>query len=312
MGLADYRPVLVCAVMYATAVVAARVAFEDGANTATVVTLRCVFAALAIGIAIRVRDYLGGRKGTTTSDDRRGATISPDRQGATTPRERWIFLALGVVFALNVYAFYRAVELLKVPLAILTFYVYPLMTGAFSALAGLDRFNPRTIVFALISLAGLGLATGAAPEAVDPVGVALALASGAVIAFLLVVTTRYLNHVDAQRRTFWMMVSTSAVLLLGTAATGGGVAPGTPKGWWAIAVVCGLYSIGLVSLFTSASRIGPLRTALMMNLEPVIAISLSMAVLGQGLGGLQFAGGVLVIAGVVGAQLAQAPRPARI
>ena len=275
--------------MYATAVVAARVAFEDGANTATVVSLRCLFAALAIGIAIRVREGLSGRR------------------GATTARERWIFLALGVIFAINVYAFYRAVELLKVPLAILTFYVYPLMTGGFSAFAGLDRFNPRTIVFALLSLAGLGLATGASPEAVDPVGIALALGSGAVIAFLLVVTTRYLNHVDAQRRTFWMMVSTSAVLVLATLGTGAAVAPASPKGWWAIAVVCALYAIGLVSLFTSASRIGPLRTALMMNLEPVIAIALSMLVLGQGLSGLQFAGGALVIAGVVGAQLAKAP-----
>jgi drug/metabolite transporter (DMT)-like permease len=281
--------VLICALMYATAVVAARVAFEDGANTATVVSLRCLFAALAIGVAIRVREGLNGRRGTTTA------------------RERWIFLGLGVVFALNVYAFYRAVELLKVPLAILAFYVYPLMTGGFSALAGLDRFNPRTIVFALLSLAGLGLATGASPEAVDPVGITLALGSGAVIAFLLVVTTRYLNHVDAQRRTFWMMVSTSAVLVIATLGTGAAVAPATAKGWWAIAVVCVLYAIGLVSLFTSASRIGPLRTALMMNLEPVIAIALSMLVLGQGLSGLQFAGGILVIAGVAGAQLAKAP-----
>jgi len=286
---ADYRPVLICALMYATAVVAARVAFEDGANTATVVSLRCLFAALAIGIAIRARETLGGRHGSTTA------------------RERWIFLGLGVVFALNVYAFYRAVELLKVPLAILTFYVYPLMTGAFSALAGLDRFNPRTIVFALLSLAGLCLATGASPDAVDPLGVVLALGSGAVIALLLVVTTRYLNHVDAQRRTFWMMVSTSAVLVLATLGTGAAVAPATPKGWWAIAVVCVLYAIGLVSLFTSASRIGPFRTALMMNLEPVIAIALSTAVLGQGLSGPQFAGGALVIAGVVGAQLVKAP-----
>ena len=281
---------LICACVYATAVVAARVAFEDGANTATVVTFRCVFAMLAIGAAIRVREAVTGRR------------------GATSVRERWIFLALGVVFALNVYAFYRAVEILKVPLAILTFYVYPLMTGAFSALAGLDRFNPRTIVFALVSLAGLGLATGASPEAVDPLGVLLALSSAAVIAFLLVVTTRYMNHVDAQRRTFWMMVSTSAVLVFFAGAVGPEW-PATPRGWWAIGIVCALYAIGLVSLFTSASRIGPLRTALMMNLEPVIAIALSMLVLGQGLSALQFAGGALVIAGVIGAQLARPPSP---
>ncbi len=280
--------------MYATSVVAARVAFEDGANTATVVTLRCLWAAIAIGLFIQVNERVNqagaGRRGTTA-------------------RERWIFLALGIVFAINVYAFYRAVELLKVPLAILTFYVYPLMTGGFSTLAGLDRFNPRTIGFALLSLAGLALATGASPEAVNPLGVVLALASGAVIAFLLVVTTRYLNHVDAQRRTFWMMVSTSSLLLLTTLGTGAVVWPKTSTGWWAIAVVCGLYAIGLVSLFTSASRIGPLRTALMMNLEPVIAIALSMLVLGQGLTLPQFGGGALVIAGVIGAQLAKSPAP---
>jgi drug/metabolite transporter (DMT)-like permease len=280
--------------VYATSVVAARVAFEDGANTATVVTLRCLFAALAIGVTIRVNARLNGRR------------------GATTPRERWLFLALGLVFAVNVYAFYRAVELLKVPLAILAFYVYPLLTGAFSALAGLDRFNPRTIGFALLSLAGLALATGASPEAVDPVGLALALGSGAVIAFLLVVTTRYLNHVDAQRRTFWMMVSTSSLLALATGAGGAALLPRSGTGWLAIAVVCVFYAVGIVALFTSASRIGPLRTALMMNLEPVLAIALSMLVLGQGLSLVQFAGGALVIAGVIGAQLVRAPRPAAL
>jgi len=283
--------------VYATSVVAARVAFEDGANTATVVTLRCLFAALAIGIAIQVNDRASSRRGTR-------------RPGATTPRERWLFMALGLVFAVNVYAFYHAVELLKVPLAILAFYVYPLLTGAFSALAGLDRFNPRSIAFALLSLAGLALATGASPEAVDPVGLALALCSGVVIAFLLVVTTRFLNHVDAQRRTFWMMVSTSSLLVLATYAGGGALLPRSGTGWLAIAVVCVFYAIGLVALFTSASRIGPLRTALMMNLEPVLAIALSMLVLGQGLSLLQLGGGVLVIAGVIGAQLVKASPPA--
>lgn len=293
--LADYRPVLICACAYATSVVAARVAFEDGANTATVVTLRCLFAMLAIGIAIQLNERAGGRRGTT---------------GATTTRDRLSFLALGLVFAANVYCFYYAVELLKVPLAILAFYVYPLMTGGLAAALGLERFSARMAGFAMLSLAGLALATGASPETVNPAGVALALAAGAVIAFLLVVTTRYLSHVDAKRRTFWMMVSTSGLLLAVTLASGGVQWPKSATGWWAIAVVCLFYAIGLVSLFTSATRIGPTRTAIAMNLEPVLAISLSIIVLGQGLSQAQFAGGALVIAGVIGAQLVKPSAPA--
>jgi hypothetical protein len=61
---------------------------------------------------------------------------------------------------------------------------------------------------------------------------------------------------------------------------------------------------------TSATRIGPIRTSAMMNLEPVIAIALSTVVLHQGLSGLQYAGGVLVMVGVVGAQLSRMPTPA--
>ena len=58
-----YGPVLTCAVTYAIALVCARIAFEEGSNAATVVTLRCTFAA----IAIRIR----GAPDTTTARDRR-------------------------------------------------------------------------------------------------------------------------------------------------------------------------------------------------------------------------------------------------
>ena len=57
-------------------------------------------------------------------------------------------------------------------------------------------------------------------------------------------------------------------------------------------------------------RIGPLRTGLAMNVAPLVAISGSWLILGRGLTPAQLAGGVLVIAGVIGAQSA-ARGPAR-
>ncbi|MSP96943.1 MAG: hypothetical protein EXR29_06885, partial [Betaproteobacteria bacterium] len=71
---------------YGVGVVLARLAFEDGSNAITVVTVRCVFAALAIGIALRA-----------------AATA------ATPPRERVQLLALGLLFALNVFTFYKSI-----------------------------------------------------------------------------------------------------------------------------------------------------------------------------------------------------------
>ncbi len=284
-----YRPVLICALSYGSAVAFARMSFEDGSNALTVVTVRCLFSMVAIGIAMRLM----------------GAVPA-------LPRERRLMLALGVVFALNVYAFYKSVELLRVPLAILCFYVYPLLSGLFSALAGLERISARTAGFALVSFAGLALATGASPEAVNLHGVGLALLSAVMIAVLLVVSTRYVAHVEAKTRTFWMMASTSLTLAGATIATDAAAWPVRAHGWAALAAVCVLYAIGVVALFTSASRIGATRTAMMMNLEPVVAISASWLLLGQGLTLLQLLGGGLVIAGVLGSQLLQgpgAPRP---
>jgi drug/metabolite transporter (DMT)-like permease len=268
-------------------VIFARVAFEDGSNASTVVTFRCGFAMLAIGLAVRLKG----------------------RPSAMTPRDRRLILALGLLFAINVYAFYKAIELLRVPLAILIFYVYPLMTAVAAAASGLERLSPPAIACALLALGGLALATGASPETLDPLGVALALVAGAIVSTSLVVTSRFVPHVDPMRRTFWMMVSTTAVLVVGLLGAGSFTWPATATGTIAIAGVCAFYAIGVVGLFTSADRIGPIRTALMMNLEPVIAIALSTAFLNQGLTGLQYVGGLLVIAGVVGAQLARRPAP---
>jgi drug/metabolite transporter (DMT)-like permease len=284
----DYRHVLICALCYGSAVVLARFAFEDGSNAATVVSVRCAFAALAIGIALGI----GGE------------------QRRTTGRERALLLVLGLFFALGVFSFYKAIEILRVPLAILAFYVNPLIIGALGALVGFERLSGRTLLFALVSLVGLALATGASPEAVDAAGIGFAMLAAALTAAILVVSTHRLSHVNAKSRTFWMMTSTSAALAAGTLAGDALMWPKSALGMWAVAGVCVLYAIGLVALFTSATRIGPLRTGLAMNLEPVVAIGGSWLLLGQGLAPAQLAGGALVIAGIVGAQMTRRPATA--
>ncbi|MCX7139746.1 MAG: DMT family transporter [Proteobacteria bacterium] len=290
MRLSEYRHVLLCALCYGSAVVLARFAFEDGSNAATVVSVRCAFAALAIGVALRI----------------------DGSERHTSGRERALLLGLGLVFALGVFSFYKAIEILRVPLAILVFYVNPLVIGVFGAMAGFERMTGRVLLYALLSLVGLALATGASPDAVDAAGIGYAILAAALTSAVLVVSTHRLSHVDAKSRTFWMMLTTSAAVATATVAGDAIMWPRSALGLWAVAGVCVLYAIGLVALFTSAVRIGPLRTGLVMNIEPIIAIGGSWLLLGQGLTPLQLCGGGLVIAGVIGAQMNRRPAsPAR-
>jgi drug/metabolite transporter (DMT)-like permease len=177
-------------------------------------------------------------------------------------------------------------------------------------MAGLERMSGRILLFALVSLVGLALATGASPDAVDAAGVAFAILAAALTAAVLVVSTHRLSHVNAKSRTFWMMLTTSAAVTAATLTGDALMWPRSASGAWAVAGVSVLYAIGLVALFTSATRIGPLRTGLAMNIEPVVAIGGSWLLLGQGLTPVQLFGGALVIAGVIGAQMSRRSMPA--
>ena len=54
------------------------------------------------------------------------------------PRGRWISLGLGVLFAGNVFFLFTAIATIEVPVAILTYFVYPLLTGLAAAATGLE------------------------------------------------------------------------------------------------------------------------------------------------------------------------------
>src|ERR1041385_6929397 len=60
-----------------------------------------------------------------------------------TPRQRSIALGVGVLFAGIVFGLFQAIALVTVPLAILTYFVYPLFTGILGALIGIDKVGWR-------------------------------------------------------------------------------------------------------------------------------------------------------------------------
>ena len=61
--------------------------------------------------------------------------------GALSARERWIALGLGLLFTGNVYLLFKSIEAVDVPVAILTYFIYPLLTGLAGAVTGLDRLD---------------------------------------------------------------------------------------------------------------------------------------------------------------------------
>jgi probable blue pigment (indigoidine) exporter len=79
--------------------------------------------------------------------------------------------------------------------------------------------------------------------------------------------------------------------------------PATASGWLALIVLSAAVTTGLLGVFASTVRIGPFRTALFMNLEPLLTAIGSALFLGEVLTPLHALGGGVMIAALVAFQV---------
>jgi probable blue pigment (indigoidine) exporter len=225
------------------------------------------------------------------------------RAAAFPPGARRISLGLGVLFAGNVFLLLKAIEKIEVPIAILTYFVYPLLTGLAAAATGLDKITWRGAVAAVAAFLGLALMIGAHPTTLAMVGILAALGAAGCRVGLLLVTRAMLQDADPVRITWYSLVSSTVLLAAAALATLAWQPPATPSGWAALVALSVAVTTGMLGVFASTVRIGPFRTALFMNLEPLLATIGSALFLGEVITPLQAFGGAVMIAALVAFQL---------
>ena len=92
-------------------------------------------------------------------------------------RERLIALGIGLLLAGNLYLLFAAIRMVAVPIAILSYFVYPLLTGIVGAAIGLERLPLASAAAAVVALLGLALMLGADTAHLAWLGVGLAIAA---------------------------------------------------------------------------------------------------------------------------------------
>ncbi len=302
---------LAIAVSFGSNHVAARLAFDHGTSVPTAVVVRSVFTALAVYLLVRA------------------AGVSLAMPAATRRRA----IAIGLMLTVQSYCLYAAVARIPVALALLAFNTYPLVFALMSwALVG-ERPARRTLAMMPVVLVGLFLALDVAGRiaalpadgassgfvrrwAEIGAGVAFALAASVAFAASLLGTTRWLGGVDGRLRTLMTMpviaivtvVATLAAPALG-GATSGFALPHDATGWTGLALLCVLYGSAITGVFVVLPRLGAVNNAAILNFEPIAALGIAWAVLGQTVAPLQLVGALIVVSGI--AVLSLPPRAAR-
>jgi drug/metabolite transporter (DMT)-like permease len=220
-----------------------------------------------------------------------------------TAQTRWIQLGLGILFAGIVFGIFKALELVPVSIAILTYFVYPLLTGIAGAVLGIDRLTWSGAAAALAAFLGLVLMIRAHAEDIAVAGIAFALFAACCRAAVLLIARAKLNDADPRLTTWNSLVSSTAIFVVAALVTLNWKSPQTALGWTALIAVSVCTAVATLTIFISTARIGPFRTALIMNLEPLMATLLSVPLLGETMTPTQALGGAIMLAALVAFQL---------
>ena len=287
LGAAAFGTLLLIALMMGANHVAARVAFNHGASVATAVACRSgatVLVLAAVLLLWRVPLKL-------------------------QPHHARVLPLIGLLIGVQSLCLYAAVARLPVALALLAFNCFPLWISLWSRLLYRQRTEPRVLHAMPVLLLGLGLALdvsgaasglGAAGQwAQIGAGVAFALAAAATFGLALVLTQHEAGGLDGRVRTFTTMALVAVLASAVMATQGGPQWPTAAAGWWGLAALSLLYGTAFTVMFTVLPRLGVVGNSAIMNVEPVFALVLAWALLGQTIAPVQVAGALLVVGTVI-------------
>jgi len=204
---------------------------------------------------------------------------------------------------------YSSVARLPVALALLAFNTYPLWTALWARLVYKHRPERRALLAMPVMLLGLALALdvfgaasglGAAGQWRQiGAGVAFALAAAATFGLALVLTQHEAGDLDGRLRTTTTMALVAVLASVGVGLQGGLHLPNAVAGWVGLAALTFLYGTAFTIMFTVLPRLGVVGNSAIMNVEPIFALVLAWAVLGQSIAAVQVFGGLVVVATVV-------------
>ena len=257
---------------YGSAPVFVRLAYDAGAGPLTLLASRYVIATAVVLAAM----WLAGRSLAMPDGRRFGGVIA------------------GVFFAVMAYSYLVAIQRIPVSLAALLVFTYPLPVALMGRLRGEPLRLPRVIAI-VVAFVGLAVALGVEIGELDPIGIA----SGTVCSLAYAFGVFYFG--DTTRGADPMVVTlhalaTAAVIFVPLAALDGAlVPPVSALGLVGVAGVSVSYLVGVLAFFAALVRIGPMKVALLAQLEPVVSILSAVLILQEQLSLVQGLGIAVVL-----------------
>ncbi|MEE2746104.1 MAG: DMT family transporter [Pseudomonadota bacterium] len=264
---------LFAAVCFALSNTLASLAYTGGLTPITMSATRFILPAIILFLILLIR---------------REPILLPSKLGLAC-------ICLGVITSIYTLALLSAIERLPVPIAILVFYLFPILTGVFLALFGWEKLTRARIISAFVAFFGLALALGVSFEKLDGEGLAYAATAAIGMALVSAISNYLIKGEDPRQATMYMAATAVIVMIILVIGWLEFQMPKDETGWVGFCLSNILYAIAMILFFYAISAIGAGSTTFYVNIEPLVVTFAAFVFLDQVLVPLQFIGIVVVV-----------------
>jgi drug/metabolite transporter (DMT)-like permease len=268
---------LVSAVFFAVSNTLAGVAYQGGSNPFTLSATRFILPAILLFFILSFS----------------GKAIVLERRPAA------IAAFLGLVSVVYTFALLMAIELLPVTIAILIFYLFPILTAFILAAFGSGRLTAKMLVSTFIVFFGLSLALAVQIAELSVIGMLAGLVSAFGFAIVCSVSNRLMYDQDSRVVTLYLSAAATASMIVVSCFAGNVQFPVTTAGWTGFMFSNVLYACAIIGFYRSIAMVGAGAATFFLNLEPIVVIGAGYIFLNQMVSSWQMAGVAIVVGALI-------------
>ena len=213
-------------------------------------------------------------------------------------RDLPLLLLSGAAMGVNWILLFQAFRYTTISAATLSYYFAPVIVIAACPVLFREKLTGRQVVCFVMSTAGIVLITGTATlgGGTDLIGILYGLGAAVLYAAVILVN-KFIRKVTGLHRTFLQMVAAAVTLAPYVALTGGMNLGGLDGRGWICLLVVGIVHTGIsyCLYFSSLKELPGQKAAILSYIDPLVAVAVSVAVLGEPLTARQALGGALIL-----------------
>lgn len=214
-------------------------------------------------------------------------------------REISLLLLSGIAMGFNWILLFEAYKYTTVSVATLSYYFAPVIVTVACSILFKEKMTAKQWICFFMSTLGIVLITGLGDLSAQNshfIGILFGLGAACLYATVILLN-KFIKKVEGIHRTFLQFIAAILVLIPYVGFTSGITLSNLNSTGWVCLLIVGFVHTGMTYClyFSSLKELPGQKTAILSYIDPLVAVLVSVLVLGEGMTAMQVIGGVLIL-----------------